>query len=241
MPVFLGGVAVSLDISDKLAVCLCCCIKTKGSFNIFILQIAVDRLRASDDLYACLMRCHVLGKNSCICVGIVTADDNDCCDTVLFADLCGNSELFLCLKFGPSGTDDIKTACISVLINIGIVKNDVIIIQKSARTALEAIKDVLLIRCFQSVIQTAYDVMSAGSLSAGKNNTNDLFLRCGCILSLLKRDLLFSVCVREKGFDLFLISNALCRLAFLYADISDSMSEHARKLRGILVSCFLKR
>ena len=81
--------------------------------------------------------------------------------------------------------------------------------------------------------------MSARSLSAGKDNANDLLLHFGSILTLFKGDFLLAVSVGEQCLDLLLISNTLCFFAFLYADICNAVSEHARKLGSILISGFL--
>ena len=81
--------------------------------------------------------------------------------------------------------------------------------------------------------------MSAGSLSTGKDNAYHLLLSLGSISTLLEGNLLLSVCVGEQRFNLLLICNALSLLAFLHADICDTMSQHPRKLGRILVSGFL--
>ena len=127
MPVLLSGVTVSFDVTDYLSVGLGSGIETKGSFDVFVLEVAVDGLGAADDLDACAMRSHVLSQNCSVCIGIVTADDNDRCKTVLFSYLSYDAELLLCLEFGSAGTDDIKTAGISILIDILVIKNDIII------------------------------------------------------------------------------------------------------------------
>ena len=82
--------------------------------------------------------------------------------------------------------------------------------------------------------------MSARCLSAGKDYAYNLLLGNRGILALLEGDLIFSVSIREKCFNLILVSNALSSLAFLYTDVCNAMSEHARKLRSVLISCFLQ-
>ena len=127
VPVLLSGVTVSFDVADNLSVGLGSGIETEGSLDIFVLKVAVDGLGAANDLDACAVRSHVLSQNCSVCIGIVTADDNDRCKTVLFSYLSYDAELLLCLEFGSAGTDDIKTAGISILIDILIIKNDIII------------------------------------------------------------------------------------------------------------------
>ena len=178
VPVLLRGVAVSLDIADQLTVCLGSRIKSEGSLDIFILQIAVDGLRASDDLNACIMCSHVLSKNRCIGIGVVAADDNDSSDAMLLADLSRNCELLLGLQFGSAGADDIKTAGVPELINVLIFHDDVVVLKESARAALESIQYIVLVGCLQRIIQTADNIVSAGSLSAGQDNAYNLLLIC---------------------------------------------------------------
>ena len=47
---------------------------------------------------------------------------------MLLADLCCNCKLLFCLKLGSAGTDNIETAGISVLINVFVIKDQVIIL-----------------------------------------------------------------------------------------------------------------
>ena len=61
MPVFLSGVCIALNVADDFAVCLCRGIETEGAFDILVFQIAVNRLRAADDLYAGVMCRKILG------------------------------------------------------------------------------------------------------------------------------------------------------------------------------------
>ena len=240
VPVFLRRVAVSLNISNHLAVGLGSGIKTKGDLNILILQVAVDGLRAADHLYAGLVRRHVLGKHAGVGIGIIAADDYDSGDAVLLADLCGNRELLLGLQLGSSGTDDVEAAGISVLIDILVVKYDELILNESAGAALEANQDVLLVGRLQRVVKAADYVVSARRLSAGKNHAYNLLFRLGGILALYKGNLRLAVGVREKLFDLLLIRHAGSSSSLFNGNLSDTVSKHSRKLRNILISCFLK-
>ena len=83
---FLAEFAVSLDVSDQLTVGLGSGIETEGALDIVVLQVAVDGLRAADNLYAGVVCCEVLSKNCSIGIGIVTTDDNNCSDAVLLAN-----------------------------------------------------------------------------------------------------------------------------------------------------------
>ena len=239
MPVLLSGVCVTLDVTDDLAVGLGSSIETEGALDILILQVAVDGLRAADNLYAGVVCCKVLSQNCCIGIGIVAADDNNCGYAMLLANLGNDSELLLSLQLGTAGTDDIESAGISVCVNELIVELYIIIVDQSAGAALETVQYVLLVGSLQCVVETADNVVSARSLSAGKDNAYYLLLGSRSVLALLEGDFLLTVGVREQRFDLVLIRYALCSFAFFYANICDAVSEHARKLRSVLISGFL--
>ncbi len=166
MPVLLGRVAVSLDVSDQLAVGLRSCIESEGSLDILVLQVTVDGLRAADNLDAGIVCSHVLSKNCCVGIGIVAADDDDRSDAMLLADLSRNRELLLGLQLGSAGTDDVKAAGVPELVDVLVIHDDVIILKKTARAALEAVQNIVLVSCLQRVIQTADYIVSAGCLSA---------------------------------------------------------------------------
>ena len=183
---------------------------------------------------------HILRKHARIGVRIVAADNNDGSNAVLLANLCGNGKLLFGLQLGSSGTDDIKSAGISVLINISILKHNIIVLNQSAGASLEANQDILFIGCLQGIVQTAYDIVSARCLSAGKNHADYLLLSGRSILSLLKGNLGFPVGVREQLFNFLLICCTGGSASLLDSNLGDSMSEHCRELRNILISCFLK-
>ena len=82
--------------------------------------------------------------------------------------------------------------------------------------------------------------MSARCLTAGEDYAYYLLLSSGCICALNECDLGLTICVGEKSLDLVLVCNRLCSSTFLYADLSDTVSKHARKLGLILISCLLK-
>ena len=66
---------------------------------------------------------------------------------MLLADFSSDCELFLSLQFGSAGTDDIETACVSVCIDILVIKNKIIVFDQTARTVLEAVQYVLRVGC----------------------------------------------------------------------------------------------
>ena len=159
---------------------------------------------------------------------------------MLFADFRRHGELLFRLQFRAAGADDVETAGIAELVDVFVVENDVFVIQKTARAALEADEDVLRIRCLQRIVKTADDVVAARRLSAGKDHADDLLLRYGGILSLHEDHFAFPVGIREQRRDLFLIRYALRFLPFLKGDLRDAVPEHSRKLRAVFQSFFLQ-
>ena len=64
---------------------------------------------------------------------------------MLLANLYGNRKLLFGLQLGSSGADDIKPSGISVLINVSIIKDNILILNQSAGTSLEANQDILFV------------------------------------------------------------------------------------------------
>ena len=148
MPVFLRGIRVSFDVADDFAVSLGRRVKSERAFNIFVLQVAVDRLRAADNLNTGVMRRKVFSQNRRIGIGIVAADDDDRRNSMLLADIRNDRELFVRFQLRSAGTDDIESACVAVLVDVGIIKNQIIIFNQTDRTVFKAIENVFFIRGF---------------------------------------------------------------------------------------------
>ena len=87
VPVFLSGVTVTLDVTDYLGVNLTSRVETERGLDLGVLQVAVDRLRATDYLYAGANSLVILGQYASVRVRIVTADNNQSLDIKLFQDL----------------------------------------------------------------------------------------------------------------------------------------------------------
>ncbi len=166
VPILLSRVGITLDVTDNFRICLCSSIKAKRSLDVLILQVAVDRLRATDNLNACVLSCHILSEYCSVCIGVVTADDNDSIEPVLLSYFLNDSELLFCLELCSAGTDDIESARVPVRVDEVIRKLYIGIIEKSGRAALESEEDIVLVCCLKSIIKTGDNIVSAGSLSA---------------------------------------------------------------------------
>ena len=241
VPVLLGGVGVTLDVADDLAVGLGGGVEAEGTLDVLVLQVAVDGLGAADHLNAAVVGGKILGQDCGIGVGVVAADDDDGGDTVLLADAFGNGELLLSLQLGSAGADDVKSAGVAVLVDVFVVEDNIVILQQTAGAALEAVEDVFLVAGLQRVVQAADDVVAAGCLTAGKDHAHDLLLGLRGVLTLLEGDLILAVGIGEQRLDLFLIRDALSGAAAAHTNIRNPVSEHTRKLGTVLVSCNLER
>ena len=83
MPIFAGGVAVALDVSDNLGVGLRSRIETKGSLNLVILEVTIDSFGATNNLYAIFFGSIVFSKHAGIGIGVVTTNDYNSLDVKL--------------------------------------------------------------------------------------------------------------------------------------------------------------
>ena len=123
VPILLGGVGVTLDVADDLAVGLGGGVEAEGALDVLVLQVAVDGLGAADDLNAAVVGSKVLGENRGVGVGVVAADDDDGGDAMLLADALGNGELLLGFQLGSAGADDVKSAGVAVLVDVFVVED----------------------------------------------------------------------------------------------------------------------
>ena len=58
-----------------------------------------------------------------------------------------DSKLFFCFQFCSTRTNDIKSTSISVFVDISIIKNQIIIFDKSDWTIFKSIKNIFFICC----------------------------------------------------------------------------------------------
>ena len=152
VPVLLGRVGITLDVADDLAVGLGGGIEAEGALDVLVLQVAVDGLGAADDLHAGIVGGKVLSQHSGVGVGIVAADDHNSGNAVLPADPGHDLELLFGFQLGSAGADDVKAAGVTVAVNIFVIKDNVVILKKSAGTALEAVENVVLIGGLQCIV-----------------------------------------------------------------------------------------
>ena len=151
VPIFFGAIAVSLNIAYNLAVYLCGCIETKRGFNQIVLQVAVNGLRAAYNLYTCTHLLVVFGKHGRISVAIVTANDDKSGYFELLEYFETAVKLVLCLEFGTTATDNIKTTCISIFVYDRCGQFNILVFDKPAGSHNETEKTTGAMNAFDSV------------------------------------------------------------------------------------------
>ena len=107
--------------------------------------------------------------------------------------------------------------------------------------ALEAVQDIVLVGSLQSIVQAADNIVAAGCLTAGQNDTNYQLLCFSGVLALLEGDFGLAVGIGEQSSNLFLVCYALGCAAFAYADFGNAVSQDAGQFGGVLISCYLER
>ena len=117
MPILAGRIAVAFDVSDKLAVSLCGSIETERSFNLLVLQVAVDGFGATDNLYAVILGCIIFGQDACVGVRVVATDNNDGLNVQLADNLQAFFKLLGRFQFCTSATNHVETAGVAILVN----------------------------------------------------------------------------------------------------------------------------
>ena len=102
VPVFLGRVAVALDVADDFGVNLGGGVEAERCLDKVVLEVAVDSLRATDNLYARVLFLVVFGKDGGIGVGVVATDDYESADVEFAEDFEAFVELINLFEFGAA-------------------------------------------------------------------------------------------------------------------------------------------
>ena len=172
VPVFACRVAVALNVTYEFSISLSGGVEAERSFNLFVLQVAVNGLGASDDLYAHVLCCVVFCEHACVGVRVVATDDDDSLDIELAYDFQAFFKLVFLFKFGTSRAYHVETSGIAVVVDEFSSEFHVVVVYESAGTHEEAIEFVLGIKFLHGVEESGDDVVSAGSLSAAEYDTH---------------------------------------------------------------------
>ena len=134
-------------------------------------------------------------------------------------------------EFGTSGTDDVEAAGVTVLVDDGAGEFLILAVDETGRTAEEAVELVVGVQCLQTVVETADNVVTAGSLTAGEDDADVNRFGVGIGLGVgvrLERDKGQTVGVREEFLDFLLVSYGVCFLAFNEAYCALQCHRHLR-------------
>lgn len=163
VPVFTGRVSVTLDVADQLRVYLCSGIEAKTGLDLIVLQVAVDGLRAADNLDTIVLGSIVLSEHASICIGVVTTDDDHSLDVELAQNLKTLLKLVYLLQLGTAGTDHVEATGVAIIINKLRSQLHILMIDKATRAHQEAVDLVLWVHLLHSVEDTADDIVTARS------------------------------------------------------------------------------
>ena len=219
VPILASGVAVALDVTDELGVSLTSGVETERGLNLVVLQVAVDGLRAADDLHTVLLSSIVLSKHAGVGVGVVATDDDNSLDVELANDLQTLLELLHLLELRTAGANHVEATRVAILVGYLLRDLHVVVVDQTARTEDEAVETVLGIEFLDGIEETRDDVMTARSLTTAEDHADVHHLRVGFLAGheLHQRH---TVGVGEQLLDFFLIAYTLCGFTFLYLNSS---------------------
>ena len=198
--VLLGGESIHANIANQFGVDFASGVETEGDGDVVVLQVTVDGLGTANDVGAVVNALEILGKQGSVGVGVISTNHNETVQVEVVADLGGGLELVVSLDLITARADHIESTHISVLVHELVIDLDVLSSENATRTVAEAIH--IAADLLDKVVNTSNDVMTAGSLTTGKNNTNVH----GSPLLLLAFFIFYTrktIGARKKGFDLF--------------------------------------
>ena len=113
------------------------------------------------------------------------------------------------LELGATRTDHVETAGVAIFVDQGVVHLDVLVVDETAGAHEEAVELGIGVLLFQTVVETANHVVTAGSLSSRKDDADvdgGIFL---LLVGGFEANEGHTVGVGEEGFDFFLVINTL--------------------------------
>ena len=128
MPVFASRVSIALDVTNHFCVSFAGCVEAERSFDLVVLQVAVDGFGTTDNLHAILLSGIVFSEDASVGIGVVATDDYDSVETELadyFHTLLKLSHFFeLC----ATRTNHVETTRVAVFIDEGVGHLDVVVV-----------------------------------------------------------------------------------------------------------------
>ena len=213
VPILTRRVAVALDVSDHLGVDLAGGVEAEGCFDEVVLQVAVDRLGATDHADASADRPVIFGQHGRVRVRVVAADDDERRDAQLLEDLQPLVELFASLELRAPGADHVEAARVAVFVDDVGRQLHVFMLHQSAGAEDEAEETRLGISRLESVEEAGDHVVSARGLSAGEDHARvDRRHGVGRVATLEGHGR-HAVSVREEPLDFLFVARCFRRCA----------------------------
>ena len=231
VPVLLSGVGIAHDVSDEFGVGLDGSVETEGGFDVFVLKVAVDGLRAAANNAACAVGLEVFTENSSVGVGVVTTDDHDSVELLGLGDSHALLELFFGFELGTAGLDDVESASVAVGVHDLFVDHDELAVFETRRTAEEAEELGILADALDTVEDTRNHVVSTRSLAAGEHHAHVQSLTGSSLGSLLHGNVRCTVGVREQSLDLGLVAHGFGCLTLVESDLESAVAESGGEFR----------
>ena len=239
VPIFLCRVAVALDVADNLRINLSGSVETKRGFNHFVLQVAVDSLRAANHLNANVLCLVVFGKHTSVGVRVVTTNDNYSLDVEFLKDYKAFFELFWLFELCTTRTNDVEATGVAIFVDNFRSELNIIVVNQTAGAHQETIQTVCLVDSLDAIKQTANHIVSTRSLTTRQNNayvelsTSQLAL----LRVFFEGQLRKSISVWEQSLDFFLVGY---RLGWFTLYSLHSTPQRRRKLWLILRASHLQ-
>ena len=231
VPVLLGGVGIAHDVADEFGVGLHGGVETEGSFDVFVLEVAVDGLRAAANHAGSAVGLEVFTENGSVRVGVVTTDDHDSVELLSLGNSHALLELFFSFELGTAGLDDVESTSVAVGVHDLFVDHDELAVLEARRTAEEAEELRILADALDTVEDTRDHVVSTRSLATGEHDAHVESLAGSSLGSLLHGDVRCTVGVREQSLDLGLVTHGFSSLTLVERDLESAVTESGGEFR----------
>ena len=131
VPVLLGREGVPAHIARQFGVDLGGGVEPEADLDLFVLQVAVDGLGASDDPDAGFMGLEIFGQDRRVGIGVVPTDNHQGRNSGLFQVGVDLLELFRGFQLGSARADDVEPAGVAVLFQQGISDLDFLVFDQA--------------------------------------------------------------------------------------------------------------
>ncbi len=165
VPILAGRVGVALDVTNELSVNLCSGVETKACLDLVVLQVTINGLRATDNLYAVILSSIVLSQHASVSIRVVTTDNYDSLDIELAKNLDTLLKLTNFLKLRTARTDHIETTCVTIVVNELRSELDVVVVHQTAGTHQETVHLVGRVHLLHGIEDTANHIVTTRSLT----------------------------------------------------------------------------